>query len=207
MKKFIYLIGLVLVLAIVNTACEKNQDSINQQEVEQSFKAKPGGCTTIQSGNLVDSQGNTIETGYNDFGYNYQAHIYNGDYGEPDWHLVMKWNDSWLSNKDCDGDGLLDRHLGLSSYIGSGAWLTNHWTTTYYDEDGNPCSYSEFIKIIAVPTDATSINGVWYNADGVEIGPSIWGEFAIIQEIINDPCEGTNGVSYKSPDHPGLGNW
>ena len=42
-----------------------------------------------------------------------------------------KWNDAWLSNKDCDGDGLLDRHYGLDSYRGSGAWLTNHQSGEY----------------------------------------------------------------------------
>ena len=119
----------------------------------------------------------------------------------------MKWSDSWLSNKDCDGDGLLDSHLGYDTYIGSGAWLTNHWTYTYYDLDGNECEYDEFIKIIAVPADATSTGGIWYNVDGVEIGPVIWGQFAIIQEVVNDPCAGFEGVQYKSADHPGLGNW
>jgi len=109
-----------------------------------------------------------ISPGYDDFGYNYQAHMFNGYYtnaylgkeGRPPyegdasayyqllvdredfdtiedaedymigehwnsdaarwdpnvWHwefrdvtLMMKWNDAWLSNKDCDG-GDLDRH-------------------------------------------------------------------------------------------------
>lgn len=207
MKKVFYLLGFVIALTFVITACEKTQNTADPQQTEDTMKAKPAGCTTIQSGLLVDSQGNTIETGYNDFGYNYQARIYNGDYGYPDWHLIMKWNDAWLSNKDCDGDGLLDRHLGHDSYIGSGAWLTNHWTTTYYDADGNECEYDDFIKIIAAPTSATLTDGIWYNEDGVEIGPVIWGQFAIIQSIINDPCAGIEGIDYKSADHPGLGNW
>ncbi|MEN8123664.1 MAG: hypothetical protein ABFR32_00935, partial [Bacteroidota bacterium] len=65
----------------------------------------------------------------------------------------------------------------------------------------------EFIKIIAVPEDATLTDGHWFNADGTVIGPVIWGSFAIIQEVINDPCAGIEGIQYKSPDHPGLGNW
>ncbi len=207
MKKVFYLFGLVIALAVVISACEKTQNNIDPQQIEDNLKAKPAGCTTIQSGELVNSQGDVIETGYDDFGYNYQARIYNGDYGYPGWHLVMKWNDAWLSNKDCDGDGLLDRHLGFDTYIGSGAWCTNHWTTIYYDEDGNECEYDEFIKIIAVPATATLEDGFWYNEDGVEIGPVIWGQFAIIQSIINDPCEGIEGVDYKSADHPGLGGW
>jgi len=77
-------------------------------------QAKPKGCLTIQSGLLVDSVGNPIETGYDQWGYNYQARSFNGNYcdfsrgvyvpaGCPnDDTLQMKWNDAWLSNKDCD---------------------------------------------------------------------------------------------------------
>jgi len=119
----------------------------------------------------------------------------------------MKWNDAWLSNKDCDGDGLLDRHYGYDSYIGSGAWLTNHQSGEYVGEDGEICKWNYFVKIVAAPEDATLTDGIWNNADGTEIGPEIWGSFAIIQEVSNDPCSGEHGAQYISPDHAGLGNW
>ena len=48
-----------------------------------------------------------------------------------------KTTKKWLSNKDCDGDGLLDRHYGYDSYIGSGAWITNHQSGEYVDADGD----------------------------------------------------------------------
>ena len=120
--------------------------------------------------------------------------------------LIMKWNDAWLSNKDCDGDGLLDRHDGFDSYVGSGAWLTNHQSGEY-EMDGEVCSWNYFVKIVAAPADATSIGDVWYNADGIEIGPVIWGAFAVIQEVENDPCTGAHGLQYISPDNAGLGGW
>ena len=123
-----------------------------------------------------------------------------------EYDLGMKWNDAWLSNKDCDGDGKLDRHYGYPSYVGSGAWETNHTRTLYFD-DGKKCKYVDFVKIIAVPSDATNTGGIWYTADGTEIGPDIWGQFAIIQEIVNDPCDGVNGLQYISPDHSGWGGW
>ena len=207
-KVFVLLISISLVQSCTKEVATIDQQSDSSQHILKKGKPdKDGGCTTIQSGELFNSAGDVITTGYNDFGYNYQAHLYNGDYGYPGWKLVMKWNDAWLSNMDCDGDGLLDRHLGYDSYIGSGAWVTNHWMNTYTDEFGNECEYDEFIKIIAVPEDAELKDGYWYNADGVEIGESIWGSFAIIQYILNDPCAGVEGVQYKSPDHPGLGNW
>ena len=67
--------------------------------------------------------GKLIVLGYDEWGYNYQAHIFNGyycdAYHDADWcrewkddKLTMKWNDAWLSNKD--GDGLLDRNSSVS---------------------------------------------------------------------------------------------
>jgi len=121
--------------------------------------------------------------------------------------LVMKWNDAWLSNKDCDGDGLLDRHYGYSGYIGSGAWETNHQSGSYLGEDGKTCKWTYFCKIVAAPADAEKVDGVWYTADGTEIGPVIWGAFAIIQEVYNDQGSGEHGIEYLSPAGPGLGKW
>ena len=187
-------------------------------------------CTGIQSGTLTDSNGNVISTGYDDWGYNYQAHMYNGLYGnfsrpsppiteetcDPEKYecdnLEMKWNDAWLSNKDCDGDGKLDRHYGFSSYIGSGAWETNHQSGSYTVNVNNKpklAHWTYFVKIVAVPSDsvtcADATNPKWCAPDGTEIGPKIWGDFAIVQEVYNDPFAGMHGVLYKSPQGPGFG--
>ncbi len=37
-------------------------------------------CTTIQDGTLINSAGETITPGYDTWGYNYQARIFNGKY-------------------------------------------------------------------------------------------------------------------------------
>lgn len=126
--------------------------------------------------------------------------------------LVMKWDDVWLANTDCDGDGLLDRHYGFDSYIGSGAWETNHQFGSYEDGNGGVCNWNYFGKIIAAPAGAVQIYDVvrgwiWYSTDGIEIGPVIWGSFAVIQRIYNDPCAGDHGLEYLSPDHAGFGGW
>jgi hypothetical protein len=174
-------------------------------------------CTTIQDGTLVGSDGNIIVVGFDDWGYNYQAHLFNGFYCDAyrdagwcqpykDDKLAMKWNDAWLSNQDCDDDGLLDRHYGFDSYIGSGAWLTNHMSGEYQD-DGEICRWNYFVKIVAAPADAYSENGIWYTAEGEEIGPAIWGAFAIIQQVENDPCAGLHGRQFISPVGGGLGGW
>ena len=192
-------------------------------------------CTTIQDGTLTYSVGHWLEgepltTGYDPYGYNYQAHMFKGSYANvylggadfppyegdteaylaenPDaakhwaWpyrdvQLVMKWNDAWLSNKDCDEDGKLDRHYGYNSYIGSGAWETNHMRGGKGKDH-----WTYFTKIVAVPVDAGLVDGVWYAADETEIGPVIWGAFATIQEV-----ESGKGATYVSPAGPGFGKW
>jgi len=205
-----------------------------------SSAKKPEACTTIQDGVLTYSathylNPNPLKIGYDEYGYNYQAHMFKGSYANvylgsdgfppykgddnayaqrltdeglsnPDnkWYwpyrnvdLLMKWNNAWLANTDCDGDGLLDRHYEFTSYIGSGAWETNHMK----GGEGKD-SWTYFTKIVAAPADATLNSGVWYNAEGIEIGPSIWGEFATIMEV-----ESGLGATYISPAGPGFGKY
>jgi hypothetical protein len=185
-------------------------------------KKKDDGCTTIQEGILLTSTGDPIMPGYDIWGYNYQAHMFNGFYCDAyrdaawcqpykDIRLMMKWNDAWLSNKDCDGDELLDRHYGFDSYIGSGAWLTNHQYGEYYNDEGELCQWNYFVKIVAVPDDAYTeivdeVN-TWFTEDGQVIGEEIWGAFAIIQEVENDPCAGIHGAQFISPVGPGFGKF
>lgn len=192
-------------------------------------------CTTLKDGVLTYSPGHylygqPIPVGYNPYGYNYQAHLFNGSYanvylggdgfppyeGDDDsylaanptvvghwaWpyrdvNLLMKWNDAWISNKDCNNDGKLDRYYGYASYIGSGAWITNHMGGGEGEDH-----WTYFVKIVAAPTNATKVGGVWYAADGTEIGPAIWGDFATIQEV-----ESGLGAIYVSPAGPGFGKW
>ncbi|MGD2066175.1 MAG: hypothetical protein PVI43_03275 [Candidatus Bathyarchaeota archaeon] len=118
--------------------------------------------------------------------------------------LMMKWNDAWLSNVDADGDGALDRHYGYDSYIGSGAWLTNHQSGEY-ELNGEIIKWNYFVKIVAVPEDAEETAGIWYTGEGVEIGSVIWGEFAVIMEVINDASDGSHGAQYVSPYSAGFG--
>jgi len=224
MRKTLTILTIVFLILFM-VGCENSVNPTNSDTPNMSMAkadgetmslAKKEKCTTIPSGEILASNGDVITTGFDEYGYNYQGRNYQGLYGNyqrpaeiVDWgyRLAMKWNDGWLSNKDCDGDGLLDRHYGFDSYIGSGAWLTNHMSGEYLDDEGKKCHWTYFVKIIAAPADAFVADGVWFNADGVEIGPVIWGAFAIIQEVENDPCLGIHGLQYSSPDHNGLGGW
>jgi hypothetical protein len=210
MKKLMFVLVLLTLLVVPSTASADGP-------------CKKDGCTTIQDGTLYTSDGDLVTLGYSEWGYNYQAHMFNGMYcdyhpiyrpGGPshewcqanygDVNLAMKWNDAWLSNMDCDGDGSLDRHREFDSYIGSGAWTTNHMSGGKGEDH-----WTYFVKIVAVPEDAyvgapydVYGNGTWYTADGTKIGSQIWGDFAIVQEV-----ESGMGATYVSPVGPGLGKW
>lgn len=87
--------------------------------------------------------------------------------------------------------------------VRNGTWSTSGKAKKVYDA----CPVDDFVKIIAPPTDAYLDAGTWYTADGKKIGPSIWGSFAIIQEIASDPCGEYGVINYMSPFKKGLGNW
>ena len=163
-------------------------------------------CTTIRDATLLDSAGNPLVLGYDQFGYNYQAHMFNGTYDSSDrvldgmyWadplssdyaddSLIMKWSDAWLANVDCNGDGKLDRGLvdGVADGISKG-WLTNQNEGDYTDLDGVVQHYTYFAKI------------VWVGPGG-----SLWGQYEIIQEVYNDPAGGFHGLQVKV-GAPGFG--
>jgi len=169
-----------------------------------ALAAPPDKCATIQGGTIVDSIGNPISIGFDEFGYNYQAHMFNGTYDSSDrnidgtyWGntgdyvddaLSMKWSDPWMANVDCDSDGKLDRGLVDGHVNGSAmGWLTNHVNGDYVDGDGVEQHYTDFVKI------------VWVGDSG-----TLWGQYELIQEVYNDPAAGDTGL-YMKIGVPGLG--
>lgn len=159
--------------------------------------AAPSPCATIKDGTITDIQGNPISEGYDKYGYNYQAHLFNGYYdnfsrpvvpvtsGDK---LIMKWSDSWLANVDCDGNGKLDRGL-VDGVVGgtSLGWLTNQLNGSYIGVDGDVQHYTDFVKIVWTGTDSP-----------------LWGQYTIVQEVWNDPAGGLNGLHSKI-GAPGFG--
>lgn len=154
-------------------------------------------CATIKDGTITDSKGNVVTEGFDEYGYNYQSHMFNGfydNYSRPAVpvtsgdRLVMKWSDSWLANVDCDFDGKLDRGLvdGVASGTSMG-WLTNHYTGQYVDSEGKTQHFTDFVKI------------GWTGP-----GSSLWGQYEIIQEVWNDPSAGYHGL-FSKVGAPGFG--
>lgn len=160
-----------------------------------SAKTAMAKCATISGGTITDKNGAPITTGYDQYGYNYQSHIFNGyaeNYTRPAVpvtsgdKLVMKWSDSWIANVDCNGDGKLDRGLvdGVVKGISMG-WETNHYVGSYVDDNGDTQKYTDFVKI------------VWTGP-----GSPLWGQYTLIQEVYND----TGAENYRFKDGaPGFG--
>ena len=160
-----------------------------------ALAAGPSACATIKDGTIKDTKGNSVVLGYDKWGYNYQAHMFNGfadNYSRPAVpvssgdRLIMKWSDAWLANVDCNHDGKLDRGLvdGVVSGISMG-WLTNQYNGSYVDADGNTQNYTDFYKI------------VWVGPGG-----DLWGQYHVIQEVYND----TGAGNYRFKDGaPGFG--
>jgi len=176
-------------------------------------------CATIQGGTITDSAGNPVTTGYDKFGYNYQAHIFNGRYCDYDRvldgdycdvELVMKWSNTWLSNKDCDGDHELDR--GYPTLYGGepwnnsaaeGAWVTNHQSGSYIGDDEKEHKWTYFVKIVYPPGGVVDANDDGY--DDNTGGFIIWGSYVRIQQVYNDPYDGAHGVEFKVVGPVGFG--
>ncbi|MGE5393027.1 MAG: hypothetical protein ACM3NH_04770 [Candidatus Saccharibacteria bacterium] len=175
-------------------------------------------CTPvkIQTGTVMSSVG-PIATGFDKWGYNYQAHMFNGlssNYSRPEVpdtdgteQLVMKWSDDWLANVACEQDSArklargYDPKTGMAAGVSKG-WVTNHYEGDYLGDDNEYHHYTYFVKIVwvgAAPTDGTT--DPW-------AGKRVWGSYAIIEEVNNDPYNGFHGVSRDSLVNPaGLGFW
>ena len=205
-------IFMISTMAAVSVMAKKDKDYATIQD------------GTIFYGRVGTPDTETISIGYDQWGYNYQAHLFNGwywnnqrpvpaytkdtiDQAPSKTWLIMKWSDTWLSNIDRNLDGKLDRGVGpdYASSAASGAWVTNHQFGSYIGEDEKEYKWNYFVKIVCVPDDAYVDSGLWYSADDVEIGPVIWGAYAVIQQVYNDQGTGEHGIEYLSPVSPGLG--
>jgi hypothetical protein len=190
MKKKLFTLFVVLTILALSTVAAQAKPNADKSI-----------CTKIQDGTLTDSNGNVLVLGYDQFGYNYQAHLFNGTYDSVDrvldgmyWgntgdyvddKLTMKWSEDWLSNQDCTGDGKLDRGTDGTSL----GWETNHIIGDY-DSDGNGTQDAHFTYFAKI---------VWVGPGG-----SLWGQYDTIEEIYNDPVGGAHGLQVKV-DAPGFG--
>lgn len=111
------------------------------------------------------------------------------------------------------GDDVITAGTFRDSHGNNLTWTAAGTSVEVYDT----CTVSDFVKIVAVPSTAhlgsTELDdygeGMWYtdNTEATAIGPALWGDFAVIQEIASDPCEEYGVIDYMSPLRKGLGHW
>ena len=135
---------------------------------------------------LLVSIGFVMAAGFDEFGYNYKANMFNGRYCDNDRviggdycdvNLIMKWSDEWLNENRVRCEGTPQE--GISACEGS--WLTNHQSGT--NEDGTKWTY--FVKIVYPRGGVVDVD-----TDGIDDntgGSIIWGSYVIIQQVSNDP--------------------
>jgi hypothetical protein len=162
-------------------------------------------CTTIKDAvkegqPLISPYGDMAVMGFNEYGFNYQAHLFNGDFcdhfieyreGQPqhEWcvenfegvKFISRWSDTLLSNVDCNGDGYLDFNLNL--------YGTDAWVTTKIFGDG----WFEYMKFLAKPYpefDCTEIGGANVQGRG------FLDQFCVIQQIGDRNNPDSKGLLY-----------
>lgn len=155
-----------------------------------------------------------FDPGFDQFGYNYRAHVFSGMADGVDrnldgtvWgdatfandQLVMKWSDEWLTYVDSNGDGKLDRgfldcrgagtNAGLNESHCPGAWLTNEWNGMA--PDGSQTV--EHLKIVYSPgclTSGTPSPGAY----------CVWGAFEVVMDQGVDPTTGHFWAALSKPN-------
>ena len=152
---FIFLASFVFSFTFVGVQC------LLKPLVSPSRVLGPGG----QSGNV----------GFDQFGYNYQARIFNGKadgvdrvldgtvWGDPTYandHLVMKWSKAWDDSRFQDAEWTAD------------AWTDNEWNGQMPGGSGETWHY----KIIWVGPELESSS---YWREGEDVYP-VWGQFEVI---------------------------
>jgi len=81
MKKNVLIIVLVLAALVIFTTVALADKPIKTDANGIETAWEKSSCNTIQSGELYAKDGSLITTGFDQWGYNYQAHQYIGYYG------------------------------------------------------------------------------------------------------------------------------
>ena len=87
-------------------------------------------------------------------------------------------------------------------------WLRTTQSGTCVDETGGLQTWTMSDTIILVPDHAVLMDDyVWYDADNTEIGPLIWGRYALLESVETGHCADNMEPLRYVPDPDNPGNW
>lgn len=180
MKKGFCLTVLLLSLALLLVSCSRSSNPINTTSSNSD-----NNITALQKG------------GFDEFGYNYEARIFNGKadgvdkildgmvWGDATYandKLVMKWSKAWDDARFNGAPWTPD------------AWEDNEWNGKFPGGSGQIWHY----KIIWVGPDLE--NSPYWRPGGYEV----WGEFEVIMDQGQDPNAGPGHIWYAHAKPNGL---
>ncbi|MCK5285710.1 MAG: hypothetical protein KAJ58_00590 [Candidatus Pacebacteria bacterium] len=144
--------------------------------------------------NIASKPFNQVTQGIDSYGFDYLNHRFIGefcslsrganyycDFNDPMLNGATKviWNDAYLSNKDRNGDGKLDRHYGYESYLSSEACMLLRYSTVF-ELDGEMIHYESGSKHVAAKKSDVAKYGGWFSKDGTYLGPQVIDEFILL---------------------------
>ena len=187
MKQLYVLIGLTLVF-MAFTSCETDQ------------MTAPENVTTLDQAAFKNSKADKKMTGFDQWGYNWNAHHFNGylinavlgdflfiDYphyqyppykgeGMPYWDELVGYFDYFVyfmppELLDCKLVMHWNEKLISNEGVYPEKWMdSNGWITFHFMYDKDKEKWSHFRRMVAARSTDYVENGMWYNKDGTELG-------------------------------------
>jgi len=230
MKRIIILTG-ILFIAVLFTACEKEEAELYENDLVKSGKDKLTGFDEWGfNWNAHEFHGYTVNMLLGDHAFigwpHYKQELYDGqgmefwdylvetyymDLGGYEWHYFpdLMPGDLLDSRLVCKwNDALIskDGEYPLAGWMDTDAWIVFDYSG---EVDGK--QWKAMRKLVAAKSTDELVDGVWYNEDGEEIGLDalFWSDLIVIQVVNNGdvPPFPFFYYDYNSPDGSGYGQY
>ncbi|WP_163710140.1 hypothetical protein [Mangrovibacterium lignilyticum] len=223
MKKLNFIIGMFLAFVLVMASCQETalDESLADQNLKkgQMNKEKVTGFDEWGfnwnaqqfNGYLVNMM---LGDAFFDGWPHYKQHVYNGE-GQEFWDMLVANYDYWIYMMPFE---LLDTKLnahwntGLISKEGGypATWVdSDGWIVFKYSGVMDGQCWSHMRKLVSSRSTDMLVDGIWYNAEGEEIGfeSMYWPELIVVQVVNEGEMPPFFYDEYNSPWGPGYGKY
>lgn len=220
MKKLNFFIGLLMTFALVLTSCQETamDETLDSTNLKKSTVKVTGFDEWGFNWNAQQFNGYLINMILGDSFFegwpHYKQHVYNGE-GPEFWDMLVTSYDYWMYMMPGE---LLDTKLnahwnnGLISKDGvyPASWVdSNGWIVFKYSGVADGQYWSHMRKLVSSRSTDMLIDGIWYNAEGDEIGfeSMYWPELIVIQTVNEGDIPPFFYDEYNSPWGSGYGKY